>query len=282
MNPASAFARIYFSFFPLEKGKWRAWEWFRRTTHYRDFPPGAYRTNYGFSMNLGTNDQIDRFVYFWRCWEPNETWLIRTLLRPGDVFIDVGANAGYYSLLASRLVGPAGRVLSVEPIPLTLGRLKANIALNGFGNIRIIEAAASDETGEIVLTMPESGQAGMTTVRQVKGSSWRVKCDRLDRLLGDVGASRLVKVDVEGAELRALRGLQGLLVKDNAPDVLCEVTPSYLAQIGDSAEALCSWMSGLDYRGYLLKGRAFDALAGATFPSRHQESVFFTKRPFID
>ena len=258
------------------------WEWFRRTTHYRGFPPGAYRTSYGFSMNLAPDDQIDRFVYFWRCWEPNETWLIRTLLRPGDVFIDVGANAGYYSLLAARLVGPTGRVLSVEPIPPTAERLKANIALNGFGNIWVIEAAASDETGEIVLTIPESGQAGMTTVRQVKGSSWRVKCDRLDRLLRDVGVPRMLKVDVEGAELRALRGLEGLLVKDNAPDVLCEVTPSYLAQIGDSAEALCSWMSGLDYRGYVLKGRAFRALTGATFASSHQESVFFTKQPFID
>ena len=277
MNAIAALARAYFSGFPVEKAKWRIWEQFRKTKHYRAFRAGAYRTRYGFSMNLAPDQQIDRFIYFWDCWEPNETRLVRKLLRTNDIFVDVGANNGYYSLLASTLVGPSGSVLALEPLPPIISELKANIALNGFRNISVIESAVSDKADDLVLTIPEGGGPGVTTLRPVKGASWRVSCNRLDRLLADFPTPRLVKIDVEGAELKALTGLEGLLVRNEAPDVLCEVTASFLKQIGDNANALYSWMARFGYRAYLVRENGLQVLPLGTLPRNDQENVFFTK-----
>jgi hypothetical protein len=169
MNPISTVAKFYFRYFPAEKGKWHLWERFRQTKAYSTFAPGAYRTRYGFSMNLVPDQQIDRFIYFWGCWEPNETWVVRKILRPNDIFVDVGANDGYFSLLASSLVGPSGQVVALEPIPSTAGELRANILLNGFTNIAIVESAASDVAGNVRLTLPAGVGTGMTTQRPSTG-----------------------------------------------------------------------------------------------------------------
>lgn len=277
MHPTCILARLYFWHFPLEKGKWRLWETFRETSYYDAFTPGAYRTRYGFSMNLAPDQQIDRFIYFWGCWEPNETWIVRKLLQPNDVFVDVGANDGYFSLLASRLVGPSGQVLALEPLPATASELRSNVVLNGLTNITVIESAASDNSDDLLLTMPAGAGTGMTTLRPVYGTSRRVRCDRLDHLLDHFRAPRLVKIDVEGAELKVLKGLEGLLLKDDAPDVLCEVTPTYLEQVGDTARELYSWMAELGYRAYLVKGHDLQALPRGACQKNNQENVLFRK-----
>jgi len=277
VNPISILARSYFSYFPADKGKWRLWEQFRRTKHYDAFPRGAYRTRYGFSMNLAPDQQIDRFIYFWGCWEPNETWVIRKLLRRNDVFVDVGANDGYFSLLASTLVGPSGQVLALEPIPTTVAELRANIGLNGLANITVIESAASDDAGELSLTMPTRAGTGMTTLRPIDGISCRVTCNRLDRILAHGPTPRLVKIDVEGAELKALRGLEGVFLARDPPDVLCEVTASYLEQVGASAREVYSLMEGFGYRAYLVRGYGLWELPRGTEQENDQENVLFTR-----
>ena len=226
-HPIAMAAQFYFSHFPVEKGKWRLWEIFRKTRYYRSFRSGAHRTRYGFSMNIQSDQQIDRVIYYWGCWEPNETDIIRKLLRPGYTFVDVGANDGYFSLLASSLVGESGKVIALEPTPDIAAELRANIHLNGFKNISVLERAASDVTGELTLTTPLGAGSGMTTFRSVAGRSWRVKADRLDVLLSDSPPPNVVKVDVEGAELKVLRGMEGLLKGEDAPHILCEVTASF-------------------------------------------------------
>lgn len=277
MNHISILARSYFSHFPVEKGKWWLWERFRETKYYKAFPPGAYRTRYGFSINLAPDQQIDRFIFFWGCWEPNETWVIRKLLRKDDVFVDVGANDGYFSLLASTLVGPSGRVLALEPFPTTAVELRANISLNALTNITVIESAASDGADELQLTMPTRAGTGMTTLRPVDGTSCRVTCVRLDSLFAHGPAPRLVKIDVEGAELKALRGLEGLLVRDDPPHILCEVTASYLEQVGDSMHELYSWMEEFGYSAYLVRDHELQALPKGSLQKSDQENVLFTK-----
>ena len=278
MNPISTLARLYFSHFPVEKGKWRLWERFRDTKYYHMFPPASHRTRYGFWMNIEPSQQIDRFIYYWGCWEPNETRLIRKLLRPKDVFVDVGANDGYFSLLASKLVGRLGQVVALEPFPTTAIELRANVALNRFRNIAVIERAASDNSDDLVLTMPHEVGTGMTTLRPVDGTSWCVKCDRLDNLLADLPAPRFVKIDVEGAELRVLRGMEKLLQRDSGPYVLCEVTASYLKQVGDSAGELYALMDHFGYRAYLVKGHELQVLRKGALRENDQDSVLFTKR----
>ena len=276
-HPIAMAAQFYFSHFPVEKGKWRLWEIFRKTRYYRSFRSGAHRTRYGFSMNIQSDQQIDRVIYYWGCWEPNETDIIRKLLRPGYTFVDVGANDGYFSLLASSLVGESGKVIALEPTPDIAAELRANIHLNGFKNISVLERAASDVTGELTLTTPLGAGSGMTTFRSVAGRSWRVKADRLDVLLSDSPPPNVVEVDVEGAELKVLRGMEGLLKGEDAPHILCEVTASFLEEVGDSAGALYSLMEQLGYRTFLIEGQKLHTLPIGQHQRSGQDSVLFTK-----
>jgi len=118
----------------------------------------------------------------------------------------------------------------------------------------------------------------MATMRDVRGVSCPVQCDRLDVQLADVRMPRLIKVDVEGAELKALQGMEGLLAPRDAPDVLCEVTASFLKQMGCGVEQLYDWMTGFGYDPYLIKGRGLTRLRRGNVQLNDQENVFFTKR----
>src|SRR5436190_21304843 len=80
------------------------------------------------------------------------------VLRPGDVFYDVGANVGFLSLIAARIVGPDGHVYSFEPMPEIARAVGRNAALNGFDNVTVVEVALADLAGEAVLRIPEVNQ----------------------------------------------------------------------------------------------------------------------------
>ena len=81
------------------------------------------------------------------CFEPFQTELVVNEVRPGDVAIDLGAHIGYYTLLLARLVGPTGRVLAFEPDPDNFALLSRNVEMNGYANVELFNAAASDRPG---------------------------------------------------------------------------------------------------------------------------------------
>ena len=182
-------------------------------------------------------------VYYSGRPEYHEMGLVAHLLRPGDRFVDVGANAGYYTLLASTIVGPSGSVESIEPGLPALERLRENIALNRLANVRIHECALADTAGparfihdrdtENRLAIP--ADAGTVTVA----------ASRLDDLLGEAPCA-LVKIDVEGAELRVLKGAEGTLARAKPPVLLIEVGKR-LAMFGTTEEDLASWLAARGY-----------------------------------
>jgi len=148
-------------------------------------------------------------------------------LGPGDVFVDVGANIGYFSLLAARAVGPTGRVVAIEAVTELAAAVRANAGRNGLDQIDVIEAAASDTVGEGVLMLAEHpggatispddvppDLAGRRTVRTVS----------LDGLVaaGGMPVPSMVKVDVEGAEFSVLAGMTEIMAR-HRPAVLCEL-----------------------------------------------------------
>src|ERR1700742_4360825 len=96
-------------------------------------------------------DGIQTFVYLFGTWEPDLTAFLRRRLRPGDTFIDVGANVGYMSALASRLVGPHGAVVAIEPAPIASAVLQETVAMNDLTNTRRVTAAVSDRDDELPL-----------------------------------------------------------------------------------------------------------------------------------
>lgn len=149
--------------------------------------------------------------------EPGVSAVIKGHLRPGDVFIDAGANIGVYTILGSRLVGPAGKVVSIEMMPDTARRLREHIALNNLQNVTVIECALSNVTGETVAaTVPDnlSGQASI--VARKSGNTVSVKTEILANILAPYPDIRLMKLDVEGAEALALEGAKDVLSRIQA------------------------------------------------------------------
>jgi len=134
---------------------------------------------------------------------------IRSRLREGAVFVDVGANVGYYTLVASKLVGAVGRVYAIEPVPSTATLLRVNVKLNGCNNVVVYEVAAWSTRGSLTLKIPASMYGCASAVRG--GASIVVDASTLDDTLRDETSIDLIKIDVEGAELEVLRGAQNVL-----------------------------------------------------------------------
>lgn len=127
-------------------------------------------------------------------------------LRSGDVFVDVGANCGLYSLFAARKVGPFGRVIAIEPMPAMIARLKFNVTANKFTNVTIWEKAIGDTEGIGELFI-NSNQHGQSTMRSIEGyAPIMVSISSLLSAITNAGVSRVhaMKLDIEGYEDRAL------------------------------------------------------------------------------
>lgn len=168
-------------------------------------------TEDGIRLRCRLPDIIQMYVYLFGTWEPDLTAFMRRSLRPGDTFIDVGANVGYNSALASRLVGPSGVVVAIEPAPLASAALQETISINALTNIRLVESAASDREDELRLFVGPSFGMGLTTTvsnRFLLREHGRVRAAPLGSLvtLDELATTRLIKIDVEGAEDRVLDG----------------------------------------------------------------------------
>ena len=235
---------------PFERGRWRI-----GSLAYRLIDGGervgverAVRTRHGFRMNLDLAEFVDRTIYCTGEWEPRETAMIAGLLRQGDVFVDVGANIGYFTLLASRAVGATGRVIAIEANPRTFAKLEANVRLNRCDNVDLRHVAAGETPGFAAIVEREAGNAGGDQVDfAAAASQTSVQVERLDRIVGE-RAVRLIKLDIEGAEAKALRGATGLLERADAPDLVFEFTPSFLEGMGDAPRALIGLVERLGYR----------------------------------
>lgn len=208
---------------------------------------GRADTRFGFSLGGSTADLLQRSVYVFGMWEPNISRWVRTHLRPGDVVVDVGANVGYFSLLSATCTGPSGRVIAFEPVPSIVKMLHGNLQLNGFENVTVEHAIAADEPGVGEIFRGAEGNLGMSTtaghagmrsegeVPQVRGA------DAIDQELWP--SVRLVKVDTEGDDLRALRGLEPLLRAMPAGSAaLVEITPDELRTRSDTPDQLVALM----------------------------------------
>jgi FkbM family methyltransferase len=133
-------------------------------------------------------------------------------LRGGDVVLDVGANVGFYTLLAARSVGSAGRVIAIEPNPRNVRYLKRHIELNGQLQVTVVAAAAGATDGTAKFAMSEHAEMGRLSAQGTETVTVR-SLDSLATELG-LGHVRLMKIDVEGAELEVLLGATGILERD--------------------------------------------------------------------
>jgi FkbM family methyltransferase len=172
-------------------------------------------------------------------WEPAVVRELTRTLRPGDVFFDLGAYVGPFTLLASRIVGPGGRVVAFEPDPRTRAVLERNVAANGATNVVVVPCAVGDRAGVVrFLASGDSvgrvGESGDVEVEQVT----------LDGYCDDHGvAPTVMKVDIEGGEAAALDGsmtvarLRTLVLEIHEPQLREQgIDPTaFLRRLGDHA-----------------------------------------------
>jgi FkbM family methyltransferase len=262
---------------PIEGFRWRLLRLGLRLA--QTLPPETVRTvtmRDGFRMRVRVGDHLGRHVYVRGEYEEATGQVIKTLLKPGDTFVDIGANVGYFTLLASDAVGPTGRVFAFEPVPTTREALLTNVQLNDAENVTCRSEAAADRDGEATFFVGPTNHRGISSLRPLEQRSevLQVKLARLDDLLppGRVG---MVKVDVEGAEELALRGMEGRLRNDR-PDLVVEVTDSFLRQMGTTAVGLCGYLAELGYRGYIIGAKGLAPVEPETLPE--QSNVLFTVR----
>ncbi|WP_083662857.1 FkbM family methyltransferase [Mycobacterium sp. IS-2888] len=156
-------------------------------------------------------DFIPLYIYLFGTWEPDLAAFLRRRLRPGDAFVDVGANIGCVSALASGLVGPHGVVVAIEPCPTAISALQETVTRNALTNVRLVAAAVSDRVRQLTLFAGPSYNLGMTsTVAHCSlRERGRVPAAPLGSLVtrAELASARLIKIDVEGAEDRVLAGI---------------------------------------------------------------------------
>jgi FkbM family methyltransferase len=203
---------------------------------------------------------LERGAYY----EPDVARLMCDTVDEGDVVVDVGANAGFFTALLATLVGPRGKVVSFEPGENNLPRLKNNIALNQLANVALIEKPASDSPGAVsfFINSDDSGGNALWDPATFAGNvetAARPQAHTLQATTIDAEFERLslpppklIKIDTEGAELKVLEGCRRLLKNRKVPFVVTEYHPFGLEKMGASPEALRGFMETLGYSTFAL------------------------------
>ena len=227
---AARVGRLYCRWAPTTRGKFFVWKrLFRARLAPRDLTLSA-QTSFGGQFSLNLRDWVQCSVYAFGEWEPVTTSYMRDRLEPGDVFIDVGANIGYFSILAGIKVGPTGLVHAIEASPSTFRLLNTNLSMNELSNVRTYNVAAADKSGEITLWVREKENIGRSTIIEAEGGSGTVEgkvlCLPLSDILpeDDIVRARFIKIDVEGAEWPVIQGFKHLLPRlSSKTEIILEI-----------------------------------------------------------
>jgi FkbM family methyltransferase len=178
--------------------------------------------------------------------------LLEDAVRPGATVLDVGAFVGHFTLLAARAAGPSGRIHAFEPDPRDYPWLVRNVEVNGFTDrVKTEPVAVTGATGtaRLHLARQDTSQSSIVFARDALDSV-RVPTVALDEHLSSEGEVGVVKIDVEGAELEALRGMERTLASSPDVSLFIEVNPSALEAAGSSTDNLLDQLRdlGFDYR----------------------------------
>jgi FkbM family methyltransferase len=238
----------------------KRWVWVHVVVRYLEYANFAFvaRTRFGAGIAGNTEDMIQRYVYYFGVWEPNLTRFISSRLRAGDVFVDVGANIGYFSLLASSLVGEAGKVLALEASPRIFSSLQANLRRNGARNVDARNVAVADHEGTVKVFLAGQFNLGTTTIfeHDSLGIEEQVRAQTLSALIApsDIARMRVIKIDVEGAEWMVVAGMRELLGAANRDlEIISEINPQRLQSQDKTAQDVIAIFSEFGFVPYKLE-----------------------------
>jgi FkbM family methyltransferase len=217
--------------------------------------------NHGFLYDL-RDRSVGRILYLFHQYERNELAFVTAQLRPGMTFVDIGANTGCYTLLSSRLVGAKGTVLAFEAAPENARILRANVAANGLQNVRIVEKAISDRQMQLLVHLSRINPGDHRTYDGRDDRSYNVGRRRrtvpvegisLDAYLEDNPMRvDLIKMDIQGMEHLALRGMMNTLAANEAVILMTEYWPHGLEAAGSSPREYIEDLIAQRFRLYFL------------------------------
>ncbi len=191
----------------------------------------AAQTDVGLLLLHAGDEVMTPFIAAEGCWEVDEGAWLRSVLRAGDTVVDCGANVGYFSLLASRAVGPSGAVVAVEPDRGNLRLLRANLWRNGADNVWVLAAAAHDHRGLLALRRNATNAGDHQVHDAAQSDDVLVPCVALDDVLAGVPV-HVLKIDTQGTDHHVVAGLRRTLDANPGARALVEF---WLEGMGDRA-----------------------------------------------
>jgi FkbM family methyltransferase len=209
---------------------------------------------FGLRFNHHFSGDMSQCTYVDARYEPNEMYAMSKLLRPGMTVFDVGANAGVFTLMGAKLVGPSGTVHAFEPSPRDRDRLRANLSANNLSNVTVHPVALGRAAGKAVLAVAGSEHPGHNTIGGFAYSedgatqSVEVEVATLDEIAKAQKLTRLdlLKIDVEGSETAVLQGAEESLLRFR-PVIVVEAQDASLKQLGSSVAELLQVLRANDY-----------------------------------
>lgn len=208
---------------------------------------------FDFAIHAGNDECNSRDIDEQGTWEPFATTVFSRLLQPDDVVLDLGANIGWFSVIASKGLGEGGRVFAFEPDPQNHRLLRINTGMADTANrVSVFNMAVSDTEGTLPLYRSESNRGDHRLFADANAREFvEVAVTTLDRFLESSGRlPTVVKSDTQGSESRILRGAQGLFARGWRPLILCEFWPFGLTHSGDDPLALWHTLEGMGYTMY--------------------------------
>ncbi len=227
--------------------------------------PFIIRLDKDLKVRVYPHDVIGKHIYIDGVFEPEVFRFVKSYLKPGMIVFDLGSNLGQYTLLAARCVGEKGRVHSFEPSSSMFAELEFNVSLNNLSDTCILnKAAVSDVSGTAKLSKYEPGAevynslGSHTRKERARVGYEDVKTIRLDDYVKEMGCGQIdfMKIDIEGAELLALRGAENILLRSDAPVILLELADVNTAGFGYAAVEIWDYLKSLGYRVYSLDRRS--------------------------
>jgi FkbM family methyltransferase len=180
-------------------------------------------------------------------YEPYETALLISLCRRGSIAVDVGANVGYHTVQFARAVGSEGHVIAFEPDPDNLRLLAHNVRTNGFANVTIVPKAAASDSDARALYLSDDNTGDHRVYDSGDGRrSIQIQSITVDEVLAGLDTPvSLVKLDIQGSEPAAIRGMQSFLSEHPEAWVATELWPLGLHRIGSSTDAYLDQLRAL-------------------------------------
>lgn len=220
----------------------------------------------GLVFKVKTEDVIGRHIYKYHAHEPDiSNWLVENVnARPGDVFIDIGANIGWYSVLFDSLAKPGSSVFAFEPDPLNCKLLRTNLELNHAQSVQVIEAAVAETSGISKLYRYGSTNLGRHSLSDTGGKdSIDVPTVSLDDFWDQQSLAgrtvRVLKIDIEGYEYIALKN--GMTVLEQCALVICEYVPGLIRSFGVEPAAFLDLLEHAGMRPVLLRNGKLEAMS---------------------